>query len=79
MGLTPGYLTTLVGRKTGRTVGAWIIERRMAEARRLLVATDLAVEEVGRQVGYRDGGYFVRHFRRAHGVTPRAWRRAGRA
>lgn len=78
MGLTPGYLTTVVGRKTGRTVGAWIVERRMAEARRLLVATDLAVEDVGRRVGYTDAGYFVRHFRRAHGVTPLAWRRAGR-
>jgi AraC family transcriptional regulator, transcriptional activator of pobA len=50
----------------------------MAQARRLLVETDLGVEEVGRSVGYDDPGYFVRSFRRIHGVTPRAWRRAGR-
>jgi AraC-like DNA-binding protein len=36
VGLTPGHLTTVVRRKTGRTVGEWIAERRMAEARRLL-------------------------------------------
>jgi AraC-like DNA-binding protein len=76
--LSPGHLTTVVGRKTGRTVGEWIAERRMAEARRLLVETDLAVEEVGRRVGYGDPGYFVRTFRRAHGTTPLGWRRAGR-
>ncbi len=78
VGLTPGHLTTLVRRKTGRTVLEWIIERRMAEARRLLVETDLSVEEVGRGVGYGDAGYFARAFRRAHGATPLGWRHAGR-
>jgi AraC family transcriptional regulator, transcriptional activator of pobA len=76
--LSPGYLTTVVRRKTGRTVLEWIVERRMAEARRLLVQTDLAVEEVSRRVGYGDTGYFVRSFRRIHSVTPLGWRRAGR-
>jgi AraC-like DNA-binding protein len=76
--LSPGHLTTVVRRKTGRTVQEWIAERRMAEARRLLVQTDLAVEEVGRRVGYVDAGYFVRSFRHAHSMTPLGWRRAGR-
>lgn len=78
VGLTPGHLTTVVRRKTGRTVQEWIAERRMTEARRLLVETDLAVEEVGRRVGYGTPGYFVRSFRHTHGVTPRGWRLAGR-
>jgi AraC-like DNA-binding protein len=76
--LSPGYVTTVVRRKTGRTVLEWIVERRMAEARRLLAQTDLAVEEVSRRVGYGDAGYFVRSFRRIHSVTPLGWRRAGR-
>ena len=76
--LSPGHLTTVVRRKTGRTVQEWIAERRMAEARRLLVQTDLAVEELGQRVGYGDAGYFVRSFRHAHGMTPLGWRRAGR-
>ena len=76
--LSRGHLTTVVRRKTGRTVGEWIAERRMAEARRLLVETDLAVEEVGRRVGYVDAVYFVKCFRRTHGTTPLGWRRAGR-
>ena len=78
VGLSPGHLTTVVRRKTGRTVLGWITERRMAEARRLLVETDLSVEEVGRGVGYGNAGYFARAFRRAHGATPLGWRRAGR-
>ena len=76
--LSPGHLTTVVRRKTGRTVVEWIAERRLAQARRLLVETDLAVEEVGHRVGYNDPTYFVKSFRRAHGTTPLGWRHAGR-
>ncbi|HKH12799.1 MAG TPA: AraC family transcriptional regulator [Rubrobacter sp.] len=79
VGLTPGHLTTVVRRKTGRTVLGWISERRMAEARRLLVGTDLPVSEVGRRVGYGTPAYFVKVFKRNHGATPLGWRRAGRA
>ena len=78
VGLTPGHLTTVVRRKTGRTVLGWISERRMAEARRLLVQTDLPVDEVGGKVGYASPSYFVKSFRRAHGTTPLGWRHAGR-
>lgn len=79
VGLTPGHLTTVVGRKTGRTVQQWITERRMVEARRLLADTELTVEAVAARVGYRDPGYFARRFRAAHGVSPLRWRRAGPA
>jgi AraC family transcriptional activator of pobA len=42
--LSLGHLTTVVKRKTGRAVQEWIAERRMAQARRLLIETDLSVE-----------------------------------
>lgn len=77
--LTPGHLTTTVRRKTGRTVQDWILERRMAQARRLLAETDLTAEEVGRRVGYNDPTYFTRSFRRLHDTTPLRWRTASRA
>jgi AraC family transcriptional activator of pobA len=78
LNLSPAHLTTTVRRKTGRTVQEWIGERRMAQARRLLVASDLTVDEIARKVGYADSAYFVRCFRRDHGTTPLRWRRAGR-
>ena len=76
--LSSGYLTTLVRRQTGRTVLEWIQERRMAEARRLLVETDESVERIGTRVGYDDPAYFARRFRSAHKVTPAFWRNANR-
>ncbi|HEV3173640.1 MAG TPA: AraC family transcriptional regulator [Actinocrinis sp.] len=74
VGMTPGHLTTLVRRRTGGTLGDWITERRMAQARRLLTETDLPVNEIARRVGLPDPGYFARVFRRGNGTTPRAWR-----
>lgn len=77
VGVSAGHLTTVVRRKTGRTVGAWVTERRMAEARMLLARTGLPVNDIARRIGYDDPAYFARCFRRAHGVPPLAWRRAG--
>ena len=76
VGVTPGHLTTLVRRRTGRTVLDWITERRMTQARTLLTSTDLPVNEVGRRTGLPDPGYFARVFRQVNGVSPREWRRA---
>jgi AraC-like DNA-binding protein len=78
LGMTPGHLTTVVRRRTGRTVQEWIIERRMGEARTLLAETDLSIAEIARRVGMSDPGYFSRQFRRIHGASPREWRRRPR-
>ncbi|HJP75312.1 MAG TPA: AraC family transcriptional regulator [Pseudonocardiaceae bacterium] len=74
VGMTPGHLTTLVRRRTGRTVVDWIIERRMVQARQLLAETDLPVGEIARRVGLPDPGYFARVFGRTNAMTPRQWR-----
>lgn len=78
LGRSPGHLTTVVRRRTGRTVQQWITERRMQAARRLLADTDLPVAVLGHRIGYRDAGYFIRRFRAEHGMAPLQWRHAGR-
>lgn len=76
---SPAYLTTAVKQATGRTVVAWIIEGRMAEARRRLLETDEYVDIIAERVGYADPSHFVRLFRRHHGAAPAAWRVRQRA
>jgi AraC family transcriptional regulator, transcriptional activator of pobA len=71
---TPAHLTTAVRHATGRTVGEWIREGRLAEARRRLVATDERVDIIAERVGYADPSSFVRLFRRHHGISPGAYR-----
>ncbi|KAB8321346.1 response regulator transcription factor [Tolypothrix campylonemoides VB511288] len=76
VGYSPSYLTNLVRRQTGQTVQTWIIERRMAAARSLLLETDERVEEIAAKVGYQSPVHFFRQFRKHHGTTPQAWRKS---
>ncbi|GAA0513976.1 AraC family transcriptional regulator [Saccharopolyspora thermophila] len=74
VGLTPAYLTTLVRERTGRPLSAWILERKMAEARTLLLSTDRSVESIAAAVGFSDPAHFNRRFRQVHGLPPGRWR-----
>lgn len=79
VGYSPAYLTNLMRRQTGRTVQGWIIERRMAEARCLLLQTDLVMAQIAERVGYQHTVHFFRQFRQVHGTPPQAWRSAHRS
>lgn len=79
LGYTPGHLTTMVRRRTGRPLLEWITERRMTEVRRMLRETDLPLDVVAARTGLRDATYLVRRFRGRYGITPQRWRRAERA
>ena len=74
VGRTPAYVTTAVKRATGKSVVQWIIDGRMAEARRLLLHSTERVDVIAERVGYADPTHFIRMFRRAHGATPAQWR-----
>lgn len=73
-GYSPGYLTELMRRQTGQTVQRWIILRRIAAVRSLLLQTDQPVEQIAAAVGYQNAVHFFRQFRQLHGTTPQAWR-----
>ncbi len=70
------HLTTVVRQATGRSVLQWITERRMAEARRMLVETELEVGEIAGLVGFGEASYFIRRFQIAHHMTPLAFRQS---
>ncbi|MCB9582262.1 MAG: helix-turn-helix domain-containing protein [Polyangiaceae bacterium] len=60
---------------TGHTPIAYVQELRIEEARRLLERTTHSVEQIGAEVGYENGGFFRRVFRRVTHLTPSAYRR----
>lgn len=76
VGYSSAYLTTLMQEQTGHSVKQWIIERRMAQARQLLVHSHQSIRQIAQASGYGDAGYFSRQFRKFHGASPQAWREA---
>jgi transcriptional regulator GlxA family with amidase domain len=64
--------------ETGTTPLRWLIDQRVAHARRLLERTDLPVEAVAAECGFGTPVGLREHFGRAVHTTPTAYRRAFR-
>lgn len=60
---------------TGYSPLAYVQTLRVEEAKHLLETGNLAVEEIGREVGYEDAASFRRLFRKVTGLTPGEYRR----
>lgn len=60
----------------GRTPMAYVQELRLAQARRLLGATQMSVSEVAEATGFANQFHFARRFRDSTGQTPSSYRRA---
>lgn len=59
----------------GQSPGRYLAERRMQEARRLLVESPLAIGEIASRLGFADPLYFSRRFHQHTGWSPREYRR----
>jgi AraC family transcriptional regulator len=73
-GLSPTHLTTVFQRETGFTPYAYVIERRLREAVKMLRATDLPIAQVAFATGFADQQHMTRVFRARLGTTPRSVR-----
>ena len=49
---------------------------RMAMAQNLLTTTELSVDEISNMIGYNHSGNFIKMFKKTHGKTPLAFRKA---
>ena len=76
-GLSSGHLSTLIKRETGASFSDYVAEKRMEDAKKLLLKEGLSIEEVADQVGYNDYFYFTKVFKKHEGLSPSAFRKQG--
>lgn len=76
--LNPDYLSRVFKKKTGVSIGGYLQEVRMCQAKELLAHTDTSVNEVAMQVGYDNISYFSHVFKEKTGLTPIEYRRKNR-
>jgi AraC family transcriptional activator of pobA len=77
LAMTPDRLNDHVKRATGVTAGHLIRQRVLTEAKRQLVFTNQAIQEIAYDLAFSDPSHFTRFFRKQTGLTPQAFR-AGR-
>ncbi|MEU1466488.1 helix-turn-helix transcriptional regulator [Streptomyces sp. NPDC005727] len=76
LGYAPRTLSRAVQQVTGRTAKAYIVDRIVLEAKRLLAHDRLTAARCAATLGFPDASNFSVFFRTATGIRPGAWQAA---
>jgi AraC family transcriptional regulator len=76
-GMSVSYFSKLFNGYFGLSPHQYLVRCRLRYARKLLLTLEkeLSIVEVACESGFADQAHFSRHFRRAYGVSPLAFRR----
>lgn len=75
LGISVNHLNDVIRETTGKSAGDHLRARRLLDAKRLLLYSELSVSEIGYHLGFTDPSYFSRFFRRYEMATPAEFRR----
>ena len=53
---------------------AYLLRQRIDKAKRLLLTTQMSIQDISEQVGFSNVNIFIRSFKNAMGMTPTAFR-----
>lgn len=72
--MSTSYACTYFKNETGITINNYITDYRMKKAKQLLTDPRNKVNEISAKVGYSDGNYFAKSFRKYTGLSPSEYR-----
>lgn len=73
-GLSSTYICVLFKEETGVTINRYITEFRMEKSKDILKDKSLKVADIAKKVGYQEGDYFAKLFRKIEGLSPSEYR-----
>ena len=76
--LSTTHFSRTFKRSMGETPHSFIVRRRLAQARHLMLTTDCCLSKVALACGFADQAHFTRTFRQGMKMSPAAWRRHAR-
>ncbi|MBQ2876157.1 MAG: helix-turn-helix domain-containing protein [Clostridia bacterium] len=75
MNLSPAYFANLFKKTFSLSPRQYILNRRLTEAQRLLIETDMTVCEIAAEVGFDNENYFSEFFSHKTGITATKFRK----
>lgn len=78
LSVSVNHLISTFKKETGQTPGSYIHKIRIEQATRLLMNTDLTVQNISTMVGITDTNYFIKIFKRKYHLTPNQYRKSYR-
>ena len=72
--LSASYVCTFFKSETGQTLTQYLTEYRMEKAKHLLTDSRYKITDISSRVGYSDGNYFGKSFKKYTGFSPSEYR-----
>ncbi|KAA9015993.1 response regulator transcription factor [Niallia endozanthoxylica] len=73
--LNPSYFSVLFKEQVKLTFSEYVTRRRIQRAKELMISTNLPINEIAEEVGYKTAKYFIKLFKDNEGVTPSVYRK----
>lgn len=74
--VTPSYLNQISRRIIGKTAGEVIRDRKLLEAKRMLINQDLNISQIANDLNFTDPSHFSKFFRKHTGKSPDEFRKS---
>lgn len=74
--ISQSYLSRLFRRYMGVSVMDYIHLRKLMRAKMYMVFTDYSITQIGHHLGYSDGSYFSKVFKKYEGMSPKQYKMA---
>lgn len=72
--LNPNYFSTVIKKKTGRSVNSWITERIISDAQAMLVRSPASIQEIASRLGFKNAAHFSSFFKKYTRQSPSTFR-----
>lgn len=73
--LTPKHLSGVVKEVSGKTVGEWIDEFVILEAKALLNSSSMNIQEIADRLSFANQSFFGKYFKHCTGMSPKEYRK----
>ena len=74
--LTPKHLSGVVKEVSGKTVGEWIDELVILEAKALLNSSSMNIQEIADRLNFANQSFFGKYFKHYTGMSPKEYRKS---
>lgn len=76
--ISRSHISHLFKTATGQSVMQFVSGRRIAEAKKMLIDTDMKIQDISERLGYSNSTVFCKTFKKIVGMTPNEYRRQER-
>lgn len=73
--LNPSYFSVLFKEQANLNFSEYLTRRRIQRAKELVISTNLPINEIAEEVGYKTSKYFIKIFKEIEGITPSIYRK----